>query len=135
MRLAGVCNRTLSEARRAYTDTGIEAVEICSNVADIESAIAKGTPAITDDWQLLCQAGSVDVILEATGEVEFAAHVAMMAIEHGKHVVLMNAEVDATVGPILKQYADKAGVVITNTDGDEPGVAMNLFRFASDHRL
>lgn len=53
----------------------------------------------------------------------------MKAFENGKHVVFMNAEVDATVGPILKTYADRAGVVMTNTDGDEPGVAMNLFRF------
>jgi len=44
-------------------------------------------------------------------------------------VVLMNAELDSTVGPILKVHADRNGVVITNTDGDEPGVAMNLYRF------
>jgi len=42
---------------------------------------------------------------------------------------LMNAELDATLGPILKAEADKAGVVITNSDGDQPGVIMNLFRF------
>jgi predicted homoserine dehydrogenase-like protein len=53
----------------------------------------------------------------------------LKAIENGKHVVLMNSELDATLGPILKIYADRVGVVITNTDGDEPGVAMNLFRF------
>jgi predicted homoserine dehydrogenase-like protein len=41
----------------------------------------------------------------------------------------MNAELDATVGPILKVYADQAGVVLSNSDGDEPGVAMNLYRF------
>jgi predicted homoserine dehydrogenase-like protein len=41
----------------------------------------------------------------------------------------MNAEIEATVGPILKVYADRAGVVITNADGDQPGVIMNLFRF------
>jgi predicted homoserine dehydrogenase-like protein len=41
----------------------------------------------------------------------------------------MNAELDATVGPILKVYADRAGVVITDADGDQPGVMMNLFRF------
>jgi predicted homoserine dehydrogenase-like protein len=29
----------------------------------------------------------------------------------------------------LKVYADKAGVVITNADGDQPGVIMNLYRF------
>jgi predicted homoserine dehydrogenase-like protein len=55
--------------------------------------------------------------------------VALEAIRHGKHVILMNAEVDSTIGPILKVYADRAGVVYTYTDGDEPGVAMNLFRF------
>src|SRR3546814_8456977 len=41
----------------------------------------------------------------------------------------MNAELDATVGPILKVRADRAGVVISNTDGDQPGVVMNLLRF------
>ena len=41
----------------------------------------------------------------------------------------MNAELDATLGPILKVKADNAGVVITNTDGDQPGVIMNLYRF------
>ena len=41
----------------------------------------------------------------------------------------MNAELDGTVGCILKVYADRAGVVLTNTDGDQPGVIMNLFRF------
>ncbi len=73
---------------------------------------------------------NIDVVIEATGEIEFGAHVVLKAIENGKHVVLMNAELDATVGPILKVHADRAGVIITNTDGDEPGVAMNLYRFA-----
>ena len=41
----------------------------------------------------------------------------------------MNAELDATVGPMLKVYADQAGVIVTNADGDQPGVVMNLFRF------
>ncbi len=130
MRLAAVANRTLAEAQRAYTDAGVEQVRVCGNIEELESAIDAGTAAVSEDWELLCRADQIDVILEATGEVEFAANVAMKAIEHGKHVVLMNAEVDATIGPILKHYADKAGVVITNTDGDEPGVAMNLFRFA-----
>jgi predicted homoserine dehydrogenase-like protein len=42
---------------------------------------------------------------------------------------MMNAELDGTVGPLLKTYADKAGVVLTNVDGDQPGVEMNLYRF------
>jgi predicted homoserine dehydrogenase-like protein len=43
----------------------------------------------------------------------------------------MNAELDGTVGPILKTYADRAGVVFTNTDGDQPGVQGNLHRFVA----
>jgi predicted homoserine dehydrogenase-like protein len=42
---------------------------------------------------------------------------------------MMNAEVDGTVGPILKVYADRAGVILTGADGDQPGVMMNLYRF------
>jgi predicted homoserine dehydrogenase-like protein len=41
----------------------------------------------------------------------------------------MNAELDATVGPLLKHYADKEGVIYTNADGDQTGVIMNLFRY------
>jgi predicted homoserine dehydrogenase-like protein len=41
----------------------------------------------------------------------------------------MNAELDGTIGPILKRYADNAGVILTNADGDQPGVIMNLYRF------
>jgi len=44
-------------------------------------------------------------------------------------VVLVNAELDSLLGPILKAKADKAGVVVTHTDGDEPGVAMTLLRY------
>jgi predicted homoserine dehydrogenase-like protein len=68
-------------------------------------------------------------LVELTGAIEFGAHVVMKAIEHRKHVILMNAELDATVGPILKVYADRAGVILTGCDGDQPGVEINLYRF------
>ena len=48
------------------------------------------------------------------------------AIEGGKHVVMMNAETDATVGCLLKHKADEAGVVYSNSDGDQPGVLKRL---------
>jgi predicted homoserine dehydrogenase-like protein len=91
--------------------------------------MARRQPAVTDDPALVCEAGGIDAIIEVTGAVENGAHVAMRAIRHRKHVILMNAELDGTVGPILKVYADRAGVVITNADGDQPGVIMNLYRF------
>nr|MDJ0571897.1 NAD(P)-dependent oxidoreductase [Pleurocapsa sp. MO_192.B19] len=44
-------------------------------------------------------------------------------------VILMNAELDGTIGSILKVYADRAGVILSACDGDQPGVQMNLYRF------
>ena len=129
MELVAVSNRTLSEAERAYRQAGIDEVREVESVADLETAMMNGQCAVTDDAALLCQAEGVDAIIEATGTIEFGAQVALQAIDGGKHLVLMNAELDATLGPILRVYADRAGVVITNADGDQPGVIMNLYRF------
>lgn len=129
MKLVAVSNRHLEDARRAYHKAGVEDVQVVETVTQLEAAIAKGQYAITEDAMLLCQAEGIDAIIEVTGAVEFGTHVVMRAIEHKKHVVVMNAELDGTIGPILKVYADKAGVVLTNADGDQPGVEMNLYRF------
>ncbi len=51
------------------------------------------------------------------------------AFKHGKDVVLLNAEIDATIGPILQVYAAKHGVILSACDGDEPGVQINLYRW------
>ncbi|MEL6841725.1 MAG: Gfo/Idh/MocA family oxidoreductase, partial [Bacteroidota bacterium] len=131
MSLVAISNRTLNNAGRAYLEAGIDEKDIQSvdSVKALEGAIASGKRAITDNALLLCEAGNIDVIVDVTGAVEFGVEVALKAIEHGKHIVSMNAEVDGTVGPILKQIADKQGVVMTNADGDQPGVQMNLYRF------
>jgi len=129
MELVAVSNRTLSEAERSYRQAGVDSIKAVETVAQLEAAMAQGQYAITDDARLLCQAEGIDAVIEVTGTVEFGAHVVLKAMEHGKHIVLMNAELDATLGPILKVYADRAGVVITNSDGDQPGVIMNLYRF------
>ena len=129
MRVAAIANRTLSGARRAYEEAGVSEWREVESLTALEAAVAQGVPAVTDDALLLCRAEGIDAIVEVTGTIEHAAAVALEAISHGKHVVLMNAEVDGTIGPILKTYADRAGVVLTSADGDQPGVMMNLFRF------
>ena len=129
MELVAISNRTLEAAKQAYFGAGVEEVQVVNNVSELDNAITQGKYAVTDDATLLCQAEGIDVLVEATGHVEFGAQVTMKAIEHGKHMVLMNAELDGTVGPILKVYADRAGVILTGCDGDQPGVQMNLYRF------
>lgn len=131
IRLVAISNRNVAGAERAYREAGVSDLVHVSTSAQLQSAMEAGRFAVTDDPHALCAAGGVEAIVETTGDVEFGTRVAFDAIAHGKHVILMNAEVDASVGPILKVYADRAGVVYTYTDGDEPGVAMNLFRFVS----
>ncbi|GAB3638284.1 NAD(P)-dependent oxidoreductase [Hymenobacter arcticus] len=129
MVLAAIANRTLAQARRAYSEAGELGAHEVSSVAALERCIELGQPAITSDALLLSRAGNIDVIIEVTGAVEHGAHVVLEAIRHGKHVVLLNAELDGTVGAILKVHADRAGVVYTVSDGDQPGVTLNLARF------
>jgi len=129
MRVAAIANRTLEGARRAYREADVSGVRVVETVSQLELAIESGVPAITEDAMLLCRAAGIDAIIEVTGTIEHAARVTLEAIAHRKHVVLMNAEIDGTIGPILKTYADRAGVVLTTADGDQPGVMMNLYRF------
>lgn len=129
MDLAVVFNRDPERACRAFAAAGIDEVVNAGSPGEIRAAIERGVPAVTDDPSLVTTAEDVDAVVEVTGTIEFASHWILSAIDHGKHVVLMNAEVDGTVGPILKEYADRAGVVLTASEGDQPGVQMNLYRF------
>ena len=129
MELVAISNRHIEGARRAYQEAGIEDMCEVGTVQQLEDAIARNQAAITEDPMVLAEASGIDAIIEVTGTVELGAAVVLKAIEHGKHIIMMNAELDGTVGPILKVKADKAGVVITNADGDQPGVIMNLYRF------
>lgn len=131
MHLSAIVNRTSAKAVDAYKFGGRDEVQYVSSSRELDAAAQTGRCSVTDDPSVVCEAQSIDVVVEATGHVEFGSAVALQAIRGGKHVVLMGAEVDASVGPILKVHADRAGVVVTYTDGDEPGVGMNLFRFLS----
>lgn len=128
MQLVAVANRHLDGALRAYREAGRDDARVVATAEQLQDAIRAGAPAATDDASLLCRAEGVEAVVEVTGDVEFGAAVVLDAIEHGKHVILMNAELDATVGPILKVKADRAGVILTASDGDQPGVQMNLYR-------
>ena len=129
MRLAAIANRTPAHAERALREAGMEAWRRVGSAREAEAAIAQGVTALTDDPSVLTACHAIDLLVEVTGSVEPAARVALEAFDHGKHVVLVNAELDSLIGPILKLKADRAGVVLTHTDGDEPGVAMTLLRY------
>jgi predicted homoserine dehydrogenase-like protein len=129
MKVVAIYSRMVAKAKQAYAEAGIPEAQEVHSAEELEDNIRKGRYSVTEDALLLCRAEGVDAVLEVTGAIEFGATIALEAIRNGKHIVLMNAEVDGTVGPILKAKADKAGVVYTNVDGDQPGVIMNLYRY------
>jgi predicted homoserine dehydrogenase-like protein len=129
MELVAICNRSPDHAHEAFALAGVENVEGVDTDAQLEAVVAQGKHAVTDNPSAICGAGNIDAVLEVTGAVEFGAVVALDAIANGKPLITMNAELNGTVGPILKRYADRADVVITDADGDQPGVLMNLYRF------
>ncbi len=128
MTVSVLYNRTVSKAITAFESLGIKPVE-AKSLAHANEMIAAGRAVVTDDPAIAVRVDQTDAILEVTGDVEFAAGVVLDAIAHQKHIILQNAELDATVGPILKHKADAAGIVYTQGDGDQPGVTMNLYRW------
>lgn len=128
MRLVAVSNRTRSYAVQGFGESEYTNYKDVSNAEELERTIKSGKTALTDDPFLLTDSEQIDVIVEATGEVEFGSRVVLSAIENKKHVVLINAELDSTLGPILKVKADHEGVIYTQADGDQPAVLMNLYR-------
>ena len=131
LRLAVICNRTVEAAIAAYTDFGVPREDIVEvrTAGELADAMASGRFAVTADPEVPAAAPGIEALIEGTGHVEYGARGTMLAGEHGKDMVLMNAELDGTVGPILKEKADRAGVILTGCDGDQPGVQINLLRF------
>jgi predicted homoserine dehydrogenase-like protein len=128
MRVAAISNRHPERAVKVFQYAGLEAA-IAETQAALDAAIRAGKPVACADAMLLTRSEHIDVIVEITGSVEFGAHVVLDAFKHGKDVVLMNAELDATIGPILQVYAKKHGVILSACDGDEPGIQVNLYRW------
>jgi predicted homoserine dehydrogenase-like protein len=129
IRLVAIANRTAEHGERAFREAGFAEWSRAASSSDAQASIDRGVPVVTDDSSVLTACDAIDLIVEVTGTVEAAARVTLDAFDHGKHVVLVNAELDSLIGPILKVKADRAGVVVTHTDGDEPGVAMTLLRY------
>jgi predicted homoserine dehydrogenase-like protein len=132
MRACAVADQNLERARQALLASGVSAdsIQVAESAGSLAEAIWRGKCAIARDGLLVAGAEGVEVVVEATGIPEAGARLAYEAIQHGKHVVMVNVEADVTVGPLLRRMADSAGVVYTLVDGDQPGVTMNMVEWA-----
>lgn len=126
MRLGLVVNRTIDAGVEAMVAAGHDRskVTVAADAAAARSLVAAGTPTVTADP--MAWTAEVDVVVEATGDVEYGALVAIAAMAAGCDVVSLNFETDATVGALLARLAEALGVVYAGSDGDQPGVMVRM---------
>lgn len=130
MQIVAAYNRTVEKATGAYKASGIKDYVLPEgDLKTAQAAVDSGKPVITDDIDLLLELKGIDVLVEATGTIELALRTILRAFERGIDVVSFNAELDSTFGPYLKKMAANRGVRYTLSDGDQPGVTMNLYRY------
>ncbi|HWV20921.1 MAG TPA: NAD(P)H-dependent oxidoreductase [Devosia sp.] len=103
---------------------------VVDSPAAATAAIEQGKIAVTSA-ETLVVTPNIDVVIDATGKPGVAADFSLTAMEHGKHLVMMNVEADVTIGPYLKAQADRLGVVYSVGAGDEPSSCMELIEFVT----
>ncbi len=131
MEVHAVVDLTADRAAAAYTQSKkkIEVVRT-NDLAEAEQAIRAGRRVATTDHRVATRLSTVQAVVDATGQAEMGAMIALDAFDHKKHVVMMNVECDVTIGPILRRMARNAGVVYSWAAGDEPAAILELYRFA-----
>lgn len=102
-----------------------------STTSDLTAAMEAHKVAVTDNANLILENDLIDVVIDATGVPAVGAEIGLRAMEHGKHLVMMNVEADVTIGAYLKAEAERLGVTYSLGAGDEPSSCMELIEFVT----
>ncbi|WP_119271870.1 NAD(P)H-dependent oxidoreductase [Taklimakanibacter deserti] len=129
--VAAIAEINIAAAERALAIAGrpAESYAVTGGKAQFDEALRQGRTAITEDALTLCTNDEIDVVIDATGRPAVGAEIGLVAMEHGKHLVMMNVEADVTIGAYLQREAKRLGVVYTLGAGDEPSSCMELINF------
>jgi predicted homoserine dehydrogenase-like protein len=129
MRIVAIYSRNPDKVETFLPSLGIDDYLCTNDLTDADSAVSDGKTIICSDIKILCQMQNADIVIEATGSIEFGAELIMEAFSNNRHVLSFNAELDSTLGPVLLQHSREKGVKYSLCDGDQPGVTMNLYRY------
>jgi predicted homoserine dehydrogenase-like protein len=128
VQLFGVADLSVDRARAAMQRAGWPAERY--GAKDFAEARHTGKTFLTEDAKGLIAADGMDVVVEATGVPSAGIHHAFAAIEHRRHIVMLTAEADILLGPLLAQKAAAAGVVYGMAYGDQPALICELVEWA-----
>ena len=125
VRCVALCDIRVDEAVACARELGIDH-EVVSSAPAMEDAIRAGRLAICEDGMLVAGCEQVDVFVESSSSIIPGARFTTAALQSGKHVNLMNAEIDLVFGPYFLDLARKNGVTYTSCDGDQHTVLKNV---------
>jgi len=120
MHLVALADLDVARARRQLGAAGWEAEAHAA--ASLGDALTSRRTHVGDDAAALIAFPDIEVVIEATGVPEAGIRHALMAIQHGKHIVMVNVEADALAGPLLARKAAAAGTVYSLAWGDQPAL-------------
>jgi predicted homoserine dehydrogenase-like protein len=129
--VAAIAEINAQAAAKAMRIAGRDNYGEADTTAKINTLIESGMAALSGDALAVCKSDHIDVVIDATGRPAVGAAIGMTAMEHGKHLVMMNVEADVTIGALLKREARRLGVVYTLGAGDEPSSCMELINFVA----
>jgi predicted homoserine dehydrogenase-like protein len=121
----GVADLDVGKARKCVEELG-QVPRVVQAPSEVYDAIRADCVAVCQDGLWLAQLEGVDAFLESTSAITAAGRYALTALEHGMHLVLMNAEIDLIFGPYLMHRAHELGLTYTSCDGDQHGVIKRL---------
>ena len=100
------------------------------DASSFADAVATRKTFITEDSQALVAADGLDVVIDATGVPAVGIRHALLAAEHGRHIVMVNVEADVLAGPLLARKVEAAGGVYSLAYGDQPALIAEIVDWA-----
>jgi predicted homoserine dehydrogenase-like protein len=128
IRTAIIADIGVTRAVRAFELCGYrrDDVVVTDKLSVAADALRAGKPVATADAEIVSDL-DIDAVVEATGNPEVGARVAVRSILTRKHIIMLNVETDVIVGPMLYGMAKAANVVYTVSSGDEPGLIAEFY--------
>jgi predicted homoserine dehydrogenase-like protein len=128
MHVLGIADLSPDRAKAALRKVGWGEESFAAK--SFSEAFSKQTTYIVDDAERLISADGLDIVIDATGNPAAGVRHALLSIEHGRHIVMVNVEADVLAGPLLAQRAATAGLIYSMAYGDQPALIAEIVDWA-----
>ena len=127
-----IVDSNIERIQQTFKDLGITKFVISDNAKELASAIHEQIPCGTTQTAVVTELDEIDLVVECTGIPNTGAQITHDALQANKDVVVLNVEMEVTVGPILNKIAQEKNLVYGVAHGDEPTECKELVDFALD---